>query len=131
MIVAFIILYGVLIGVNLWGRSVLTTFVTNHQSINSPEVLTEYKKIVRWNMYGALLFIVCGIPGVAMCIYIVKHYGLLGLFLVLSMTTPSLLLGMSTKKLEKQSRQLVCETSLKGEYEKVSEIWVKKALPDF
>ena len=131
MILGYVALNLALMVVLLWGRTVLVRFLRTYNSIENESVLTEFKNVARWNMYGALAFLVCGIISLTWGIFLVNQYGLEGLAVVLALSIPSLMLSLSTKKVEVQSRSLPCQDSLKPEYERVSEVWIKKALPNF
>lgn len=132
MILSYIVLNLALMAVLIRARSVLVQFLKTFSSIESDLVLSDFKNVARWNMYGALAFLICGGAALIWGIFLFQWYGLLGTIIVLMLSVPSLLISLSLKKLEVQSRNLPCnDPVLKKEYEKVSEAWVKKALPNF
>ncbi len=132
MILAYMVLSLVLLVLLFWARLVLRRFLDTHGSIANRRVLLEFKAVARWNMYGALAFLVGGAILLAGGLYLTMEEGLTGLMVVLACSLPSLILSLATKELEERSRALPCpDTALMPEYRQVCETWVKKALPDF
>ncbi len=131
MILGYILLNLMLLAVLLWARTVLGRFLRMYRAIDTNSALSEFKSVARWNMYGALGFLICGGVGMIWAVILGQQHGLKGLLIVLSISIPSLLLSLSMKKLEVQSRSLPADDALKSEYQRISETWVKKALPDF
>ena len=132
MILSYIVLNLALIAVLIRARSVLVRFLKARTSIESDLVLSEFKNVARWNMYGALAFLICGGAALIWGILLTLSYGLLGAIIVLMLNFPTLLIGLNLKKIEVQSRNLPCnDPVLRKEYERVSEAWVKNVLPNF
>jgi hypothetical protein len=131
MILGYIVLNVVLIAITFWARAVLVRFLGTHGSINDAAALAEFKRVARWNMYGALAFLASGVVLLTFGFMLAVEYGLLGVILVLAFSIPSIFLGLSTKKVEVKARSLECDPALAQEYAQVCEVWVKKALPNF
>jgi hypothetical protein len=132
MILGYIMLNAALMAVLIWARSVLVRFMARHSAIEDEASLTAFKTVARWNMFGALAFLACGVIAILWSWLLTNQYGLQGLIIVLGVSIPSLLISLSTKKLETRARALPCsDPALKVEYERISQVWVKKALPDF
>ena len=94
-------------------------------------MLDAFKDMARWNMYGALGFIVCGGIGLIWAVILAWQQGLFGIFVVLAISVPSLLVSLRTKRLEEVSRNLPSDEALQSEYRRVCESWVHKMFPDF
>ena len=69
----------------LWARAVLSRFLQTYDSIADAAILDEFKRIARWNMYGALAFLVCGGAGILWGVLLTRQQGLLGTFIVLAL----------------------------------------------
>jgi hypothetical protein len=132
MISGYAVLNVILIAMLLWSRAVLQRFLREHASITDSAVLAEFKSIARWNMYGALAYVVAGVVVVLWGILLALLYGLLGIAVVLAFSVPSVFIGLNAKKVETRARAMDCaDPALTMEYMHVCEVWVKKALPDF
>ena len=131
MIAGYVAFSILLLVVLLWERALVLRFLRAHDSIADAAALSEFKQVARWNMYGALAVLGAGVVQIAWCALLVFRYGGLGLIILLSSCIASLFLGLNTKKIEARARGLECIEDLKSEYSRVSEVWVKKALPDF
>ncbi len=131
MILGYIAINVAFMGVLLWSRAVLAGFLRGHEAIESAATLDEFKGIVRRNMYAALGSAVFGVVSLIWAVLLIREYGAIGLVVVLALSAPLLLLSLSTNKLERRSRSLACDPVLQEEYARVSEVWIKKALPDF
>ena len=83
-------------------------------------------------MLCALAFLVCGVMLLVWGVFLATRYGVTGLTVVIAFSLPPIVLGLSTKKMDNCARSLECsDPELRREYERVSEIWVKKAMPHF
>ena len=128
---AYLVLQLCLFGLALFGYFQVKKFLGTHNSISSPTHLTNFKNLVRANMYVALVYIVLGIPTVLLSIYFGFYYGIFGVLVVLAVNTPQLLFSRHLRSLEEQARRLSCSSELDHEFKMVSEAWFKKALPNF
>lgn len=131
MISGYVLLNIALIGLLLWAQTVLKRFLTMHSSIESTRVLEEFKNVARWSMYGALGFLVFGGLSLLLAFVLMREMGLVGALIVLAISVPSLMVSLRTRTLEKKSRNLPCADNLRSEYQRVSDSWVKRVLPDF
>jgi len=131
MILGYIVLSIGLDILLLWARAVLSRFLQTYDSIADAAILDEFKRIARWNMYGALAFLFCGGAGILWGVLLTRQQGLLGTFIVLAITLPSLFISLSTRALEQKARSLPSAAALQTEYRRVAEAWVHKVLPDF
>jgi hypothetical protein len=131
MLVAFIVLGLAMVALGLWGRSEVARFLARHASIDNPEDFASFKALARRQMFGALALIVLAAAWTPLGIYLVvtKLPGALVAFALLGVVLG--FVGKNAKALEVKSRGLPSEESLRSEYLRVGEHWVKKALPDF
>jgi hypothetical protein len=131
MMYAYLVLQLCLLGLALFGYFQVKDFLRAHSAISSPAHLSNFKSLVRINMYGALIYLVLGIPTVLMSMYFGYVYGIFGILVVLAVNIPQLLFSKHLRGLEEQARRLSCSSELDHEFRMVSEAWFKKALPNF
>lgn len=121
-----------LFAVLLWGRVALRRFLRTHRAIYDHAALSAFKEVVRLNMLCALAFLVCGVMLLVWGMFLATRHGVTGLTVVIAFSLPPIVLGLGTKKMDNRARGLACsDPELRREYERVSEIWVKKAMPHF
>ncbi len=121
-----------LFGALLWGRVVLRRFLRTHCAIYDHAALSAFREVVRLNMLCALAFLIFGVMLLVWGVFLATHYGVTGLTLVIASSLPPIALGLGTKRMDSRARSLECaDPDLRREYERVSEIWVKKAMPHF
>lgn len=121
-----------LVAMSLFVKEHLKKFLSRNFLIANERALNDYKSVVRLCMYLTLGLI--GVLGIAACIGGVLTWtrGTSGLFFVLSTTAIALKFGIGVGELEKKARALPCATpDLERRYQGISEIWVKKAFPNF
>jgi hypothetical protein len=131
MLYAYVTLQLALFLIGLGGYFQVSRFLRQHSAIMKASHMDAFKRMVKVNMYVALGYLVLGIPGILMSLYLAFTEGLTGIAVVVMMNIPIFLLGKQTKKLEMRSRELECLTALAPEYHAVGETWHKKALPNF
>ena len=131
MLYTYIVLQIALLLIALGGYFQVSQFLRQHSAIMNTANMDSFKSMVKVNMYVTLGYLVLGIPGILLSLYISFYEGLTGVFAVLLMNTPIFLLGKHTKKLEMRSRALQCLPAFADEYRTVGETWHKKALPNF
>lgn len=131
MLIIFVAINVVLMVLMLFARFELRTFLVKHHAIDSTEAMADFKQLARINMIGALVYLVLGFIVLVMAVRIGMSMGLTGLLGVICFSLPALWMGLRVKALEDQSKNLPCEPAFKEEYERIKEVWVKKALPDF
>jgi hypothetical protein len=131
MMYAYLVLQLCLLGLALFGYFQVKSFLRAHNAISSPAHLNNFKSLVRTNMYGALVYLVLGIPTVLMSVYFGFVYGFMGALAVIAVNTPQLLFSRHLRGLEERARRLSCSSELDHEFKLVSEAWFKKALPNF
>lgn len=78
MIASYIVLNIVLIDLLLSAQRALKLFLSAHSSIENSEVLEELKNVARWNMYGALGFLVFGGLSFLLAFLLMRDMGFLG-----------------------------------------------------
>ncbi len=121
-----------LFAILLWGRIVLRRFLRAHRAIYDYAALSAFKEVVRLNMLCALAFLMFGVMLLVWGVFLATHYGVTGLTVVIASSLPPIALGLGTKSMDSRARSLDCtDPDLRREYERVSEIWVKKAMPHF
>jgi len=132
MIIIYFLLSMALLTVLLFGFLDISRFLRSHPSIDSTVHLSLYKELARRNMFAALGYIGLAIPWIFSGMYLIWTMRGIGFLIVISISTIGIVLGMKLKKLELQVRSLKChDEKLEDEYQKVGEIWQKKALPNF
>lgn len=132
LIAGYISFQTIVFGVLFWGRTELARFLREHSAIHDHAALAKYKDVARASMYGALVFLGCGIVLIVWSMYLAREYGLTGVAIAVACSVPSVFLGVSARRLEGRARSLECgDPELRPEYRRVSDVWVKRALPDF
>ena len=131
MLYAYVVFQIALFLIGLGGYFQVSRFLRQHPAIMNASHMDAFKRMVKVNMYVALGYLVFGIVGVLMSLYLAFTEGLTGIAVVVLMNIPIFLLGKQTKKLELRSKALECSPVLAPEYNIVGETWHKKALPNF
>ena len=131
MMYAYLALQLCLFGLSLFGYFQVKKFLSTHNAIATPTHLDNFKSLVRTNMYGALVYMVLGVPGLLLSIYFGWAYGLMGIAGVTVVNVLQLLFGQQLKRLEDKARRLQCAHDLSNEFRTIGEVWFKKALPNF
>jgi uncharacterized membrane protein len=125
-------IYASSVAVIAWGGNGVRIFLAQHSGIGNPADLNRYKTLVRRQMYLALLMIALLIAGFSTGIALVAEKRLVGLAYVVLANAGVAGVALAHRNLEKRARNLPTTTpELEAEYRRVSESWVKKALPDF
>lgn len=107
-------------------------FLKATPSIDDPSALDRFKAIARRNMFQALLQIVLLGAGMIAGVLLILRHGFFGLLGVLVANAVVFAVGKRYGKLEEQARNLPAGTeAIRAEHRRISETWVKKALPDF
>jgi hypothetical protein len=132
MIIYYIFVNIGLAAVVLWGRNEAKHFLSAYSAIDNMPALEAFKRLARRNMVVALIYLPVGLVSILWSIYLVSQFHLVGLAVVLAVQIPLFLLSQNLKKLEILTRSLdSSDATIKEEHQRVSESWVKKALPDF
>ncbi len=131
MEILFGAMYVLAAAVSLWSLGQLKAFLAATPSIADDPGLGRYKELARVQMYLALAMIVLLGVGFLAGIAIMSRHGLSGVGLVLGANVAVLALALHHKRVEARVRGLTASDALADEYRRVSETWVKKALPDF
>lgn len=131
-VAAFLIVAALIFASCLWGRRGVVNFLNEHATIAEDRDLSEFKTLVRRQMWVAVGVMCLGMIYMLACILLTKQFLLLGLLLVLAVSIPIILLARSSKKLETKARTLTCANlQLQTEYEHVALAWTKSLFPDF
>ncbi len=106
-------------------------FLAVHPLIDSGQALESFKQMVRRQMYQTLIQI-----GVLIAANILALYGLftgqINLLIVFLLNGVIFVMSKALKGFEAKAKDLeVSDASLKNQYEKICETWVKKPLPNF
>jgi hypothetical protein len=132
MVINYVAFNLVLAAILLWGRYEARRFLSAYSTIDSDSALEAFKILARRNMVVALIYLPIGLTSFLWSVYLVAKSYLIGLTVVLTVQISLFLLGRSLKKLEVRARCLESnDAAFKQEHQRVSESWVKKALPDF
>jgi uncharacterized membrane protein len=125
-------IYVLTAAVMLWSLTQLNRFLTETRDIGDEVSLERFKALARVQMYLALCGIVLLTVGMLAGIAVIGRYGLLGLLVVILTNMLMLGLGVYHKRVEVRTRSLQAGSEvLAKEYQRISETWLKKALPDF
>jgi uncharacterized membrane protein len=125
-------IYVLAAAVMLWSLTQLNRFLTETRDIGDEVSLERFKALARVQMYLALCGIVLLTVGMLAGIAVIGRYGLLGLLVVILTNMLMLGLGVYHKRVEARTRSLQAGSEvLAKEYQRISETWLKKALPDF
>ena len=131
MITIYLILQAVSFAIVIAAFLSVEKFLKRHNSITRPHELDSFKRMARFNMYAALVYIVLTIPLVLMSLALTFWYGLMGLAIVLAISVPQTLFSFHMKKREEKTRLMQCSSDLAAEHQQVAHSWLKKAVPDF
>lgn len=132
LIVVYIGLHVWAIAGAVWTRRQVSKFLANHAQISNSVDLDEFKHLARRNMFLALVQLAGLIAGVLIGVVLIWRYGLVALAGVLLANGVLFAMGRLGSRLEEQVRSLPAESpELQAEHQRISESWVKKALPDF
>ena len=131
MITTYVLLQAAMFLIGVGGFYQVKQFLDSHPFIRRDGDFDNFKRLARFQMYVALVYIVLALVGIAMSLYLSWEFGLVGVVVVILVSVPHHLLGNKMKKLEERSRGLECSVQYADEYERIGMVWRKKALPDF
>jgi ABC-type multidrug transport system fused ATPase/permease subunit len=131
MITTYLLLQAAMFLVAVGGFFHVKQFLDAHPYIRRDGDFENFKRLVRFQMYVALVYIGLAVVGIAMSMYLSWAFGFFGLFVVVLVSVPHYVLGKQMKKLEQKSRELECAVQFADEYQRIGTVWRKKALPDF
>ena len=131
MTYAYLVLQLCLFSLSLFGYFQVKRFLSTHNAIANPTHLDNFKTLVRMNMYGALAYMVLGVPALLLSIYFGWNYGILGIAGVTAINVLQLVFGQHLRKLEDKARHIQWSHEFSGEFRTIGEAWFKKALPNF
>lgn len=125
-------LYVLAAGVSLWSLAQLNGFLAKTPDIADDVCLDRFKALARLQMYLALSMIVLLSAGIGAGMAVIARHGVRGFMVVILANMLVLGLGLYHKTVEVRTRTLHAGSeALAEEYRRVSETWLKKALPDF
>lgn len=130
--ILFVLAYALAVAILLGSLLQLTRFLADTREIRDQASLERFKALARVQMYLALS--VMGLMGLGLVsgLVLTVRRGLSGLAVVVLANLLVLGLGMYHKKVEARTRSLPAgPETLAEEYRRVSETWVKKAIPNF
>jgi hypothetical protein len=110
-------------------------FLAQHSEISDEFTFEQFKSMVRWDMYFALLGILCYV-GIGLCtIALIGYYGWLGCLNVPIVYLLIMALGQLSKKTTRLLADLrslpVKDQVMAAQYAAVIETWKHKPLPNF
>ena len=129
--VLFGAIYVISFGVSLWSLTRLNAFLAQTAAISDEAALRRFKELARVQMYLALAMIVLLGAGILVGIVLVSRHGMGGFVAVILTNLAVFGLGVYHKRVEVRTRSLPAAEALAAEYQRVSETWLKKPLPDF
>jgi hypothetical protein len=128
----FAAIYVLAVVVMLRSLTQLNRFLAETPDIGDEVSLERFKALARLQMYVALGGIVLLTAGMLAGLAVIARHGLLGLLAVILTNMLILGLGAYHKRVETRTRSLKAGSEvLAEEYHRISETWLKKALPDF
>ena len=117
---------------SVWTTRQVSKFLANHAQISNSVDLDEFKGLAKRHMYLALVLLVGLIAGLFIGVVLIWRHGLVALAGVLLANGVLFAMGRLGSRKEEQVRSLPAGSpELAAEYQRISESWVKKALPDF
>jgi hypothetical protein len=132
LILAYAVIYAWTLVSSCLCLSRVKGFLNTTSTIADEQSLERFKALARFNMRMALVQILVFLAGIITSIAIILRYGFLGLAGVMAVNGVLLVLGLYMWGLEKRARSLPAATEeLAQQHRRISETWVKKALPDF
>ena len=132
LILAYAVIYAWALVFSLLCLSRVKGFLNTTPTIADEQSLERFKALARFNMRMALVQILVFLAGIITGIVIILRYGFLGLVGVMAVNGVLLVLGLYMWGFEKRARSLPAATEdLAEQHRRISETWVKKALPDF
>jgi hypothetical protein len=109
----------------------LKEFLERNPSIADERSLNEYKAVVRLEMHSVLILIGSLIAAVCVISIVIWFKGISGA-LPIPLLAVAIASGKELGKLEEKARSLNCANrDLERRYKEISQIWQKKALPNF
>lgn len=131
MITTYLIIQAALFSISVWGFVQSQKFLKLSPSISRASDLENFKRLVRHNMYGALVYICLSIPALLLSMFLTFSYGVIGFGIVVGVSIPQFLFGRYSKTFEVKSRNVPCAVEYAAEHQRIGHSWGKKALPDF
>ena len=123
--------YATLLVAWLFALLQLRRFLRVVTAIGDEATLRSYKALVRTQMYLALVGVACMLGGLLLGMMLIFALGAKGLAVVLITNVVVQLPGFYLKKVEEQARSLAVSPELADEYQRVSQAWLQKPLPNF
>ena len=132
MLYTYLSLQAVLLGLSAWTYIALVRFLRTCPSIVDKASLDLFRCLARQNMYGAIAYLVFGVPTLLLGVYLFLTRGLVGFVAVLVTSLPSYLLSRKVRALEVVARNARCaDELLLAEHREIGQAWLKNALPNF
>jgi len=131
LMILFLLLFALALANTVVAAVQVRGFLGRNTSIASRQILEDFKRMARWQMYQALFQVVFL---VAACVLGVVGIitGRLSLLLVIAVNGAILVISKALQGAEKRARSLpAADEQLADEYRGVCETWVKKPFPDF
>jgi hypothetical protein len=130
--VVFGVVYLICVALSLVSHRQLNQFLARTPEIADEPCLERYKALARVQMYMALAVTLLLVIGLVAGIMLISQHGLGGLAAVVLANVLVFAFGLYHRRVETRVRGLsVRSETLAAEYARVSQSWVKKALPDF
>ena len=125
-------LYAAGTGGGLWAAVQIERFLRATPAINSVESLERFKTLARQNMYLAIMCIPVLGTGFIIGLVLIWKHGLPALSATLALNALLLSVSRRVSRKESAAQNLPATTDdLAHEYDRVSNSWVQRILPDF
>jgi hypothetical protein len=132
LVLLFVAIYGVHAVISVWAFIQLRRFLAATPTLADETSLQRYKDLVRVQMYVTLAVGGLLVGGIILSVLLILRYGCMGFVLVTAGNAWLFAAGLFIRSWEVRARGLSAGSEeLAREYRRVSETWVKKALPDF
>ena len=134
LLIPYLISQALFLTLLLLARIHIARFLKRHSRIEDRQDLQAFMKMVRQQMYMAIVGIVLSFPtAILLCFVLLTHITNPAIVaIVIALNIGFFTLAQINKKLEERCRNLPCATSeLEQAYGKVGQSWVKDTFPKF
>lgn len=126
----YIALNAVLFVISVFGFLQVRQFLNQTPVISGPAHIDAFKRLVRTNMYLAVVVLCLALPSLLLTIYIAYAVDY-GFFIAIAFSVPSMLFSKYAKTFDERARNLACDAAYDAEHKRIAQAWGKSLLPDF
>ncbi len=130
--ILFVAIYGLVSFVALGSLFQIRQFLATTPMIADEASLERYRHLVRIQMYLALFVMAALFFGIVVGMWVIARHGCAGFSAVLAANIWIFAAGLYHKSWENRARRLEASSeALAQEHKRITDVWLKKALPDF